>query len=240
MKSPVPVTAAVGLVLAVAAAVPWGPSLVTRTAAAEGGWVALFDGKSLQGWRGYRQADASNTRWRVEQGLLTLPARAKGETTRSVDLVTTDTYDRFELEFEWRVSPGGNSGVKYFVLEDMNSAVGHEYQIIDDERHADAKLGEERQTASLYDVLAPAGRKLRPAGEWNTGRVVVHEAHVEHWLNGARVLRYELGSAALKAAIADSKFKDVARFGTLQKGHIRLQDHNDQVWYRSVRIRPMP
>ena len=220
----------------------WSPGSLPASAAAESaqadsGWISLFDGKSLQGWRGYRKADASGTRWRVQDGFLTLPPNDGKDTRGALDIITTDTFDRFELTFEWRISEGGNSGVKYFVLEDQDSAIGHEYQIIDDERHPDAKIGEERQTGSLYDVLTAANRKVKPAGEFNQGRIAVHGSHVEHWLNGTRILQYELGSPALKAAIQDSKFKDVARFGTPQKGHILLQDHGDQVWYRNIRIR---
>lgn len=217
---------------------------------AEAGWTTLFDGASLQGWRGYRKPDASSTRWRVQDGLLTLPPSGGQDTRGSLDIVTKETYDRFELTFDWRVSPGGNSGVKYFVLEDQNSAIGHEYQILDDERHPDAKFGRHRQTAALYDVLPPSvpreAQAFKPAGEWNTGTIrvapsrdVAGGTRVSHDLNGVRVLEYELDSPELRAAIAKSKFKDVARFGTLQKGHILLQDHGDQVWYRNVRIRPL-
>lgn len=206
---------------------------------ARAGWKLLFDGKSLDGWRGYKKPDATSTRWRVEDGLLTI-AKNDGKDTRGArDLISTDTYDRFELAFEWRISQGGNSGVKYFVLEDMDSAIGHEYQVIDDERHPDAKIGPKRQTSALYDVLAASNRPLRPAGEWNESRVIVRGPTVEHWLNGTKVLSYELDSPELKGAIAQSKFKDVARFGKLQKGHILVQDHGDQVWYRSIKIRPL-
>jgi hypothetical protein len=135
------------------------------------------------------------------------------------------------------VSQGGNSGVKYFVLEDRDSAIGHEYQIIDDERHADAKVGPKRQTAAFYDVLAATDRPLKPAGEFNQSRIVVRGRSVEHWLNGIRVLHYELASPALMTAIEQSKFKGIERFGKPQKGHILLQDHGDRVWYRDIRIR---
>jgi hypothetical protein len=203
----------------------------------QAGWTLLFDGKSLDGWRGYKRQDAASTRWKVENGALTLPANDGKDTRGARDIISTATFDRFELTFDFRVGLGANSGVKYYVLEDLDSAIGHEYQIIDDERHADAKIGLERQTASFYDVMEPKDRKLKPAGEWNTGRVVAMGPNVEHYLNGARVLSYELGSPALKKLIADSKFKDVTRFGTLQKGHILIQDHGDQVWYRNVKIR---
>ena len=217
--------------------------------------TSLFDGKSLQGWRGYKKPDATGTRWNVENGTLTLPAKDGKDTRGSRDIITTETYDLFDLSWEWKAAPGANSGVKYFVLEDMDSAIGHEYQIIDDERHADAKIGPHRQTAAFYDVLAagtgtftqqvaaPAVRPTKPAGEWNTSRVRVAPSRVVpggtrvyHYLNDVRVLEYELDSPELRAAIAKSKFKDVARFGKLQKGHILLQDHGDQVWYRNIRI----
>jgi 3-keto-disaccharide hydrolase len=216
--------------------------LATRPTAAaqksaDGGWISLFDGKSTTGWRGYKKEDATDSRWKVQDGTLTLPADDGKDTHGARDIITTETFDRFDLTWEWKIAAGGNSGLKYFVLEDMPSAIGHEYQLIDDERHPDAKVGPKRQTASLYDVLVPENRKMKPAGEWNTSRVVVRGATVEHYLNDSRVLTYELDSPALKSAIQASKFKDVARFGKLQKGHILLQDHGNQVWYRNIKIR---
>lgn len=216
----------------IAGVIALAPGIGVR--AAEDGWTNLFDGKSLAGWRGYKQDDASKTRWKVEDGMLAVDPAAGA---RGRDLVTVGTYDNFELEFEWKVSPGGNSGLKYFVLEDRDSAVGHEYQILDDAKHPDGKIGGHRQTASLYDVLPAANRPLKEAGEFNQSRVVVNGRTVEHYLNGTRVLQYELSSPALQAAIDKSKFKGIERFGKPQKGHILLQDHNDKVWFRSVRIR---
>ena len=201
------------------------------------GWTLLFDGKSLDGWRAYNKPDAAGTRWKVENGTLMLPPKDGADTKGSRDIISTGQYDRFELAFDFKVAPGANSGVKYYVLEDRPDAVGHEYQIIDDERHADAKIGLERQTAAFYDVLEPKDRKLKPAGEWNTGRIVAMGPAVEHYLNGSRVLSYELDSPALRKAIEDSKFKGNTRFGKLHKAHILLQDHGDQVWYRNVKIR---
>ena len=219
-----------------------GPDAKAKAAdgpkAANGAWTPLFDGKTLAGWRGYKKENASETRWKVENGMLTLPANDGKDTRGARDIITTGTYDNFDLRWEWKAAQGANSGVKYFVLEDQSSAIGHEYQIIDDERHADAKIGPHRQTAALYDVFPAADRPMKPAGEWNTSEVRVHGLHVEHWLNGKKVLEYELNSPKLKDAIAKSKFKDIARFGTPQKGHILIQDHGDQVWYRKVEIRP--
>jgi hypothetical protein len=203
------------------------------------GFKPLFDGKSLDGWRGYKKADASETRWKVENGLVTIPENDGKDTRGQRDIISTGTYDQFDLRWEWKVAPGGNSGLKYFVLEDEGSAIGHEYQMIDDERHPDAKIGPHRQTAAFYDVLPAADRPLKPAGEWNSSQVIVKGKHVEHWLNGKRVLQYELDSPELRAAIAKSKFKNIARFGKPQKGHILIQDHGNAVWYRNVRIKPL-
>jgi 3-keto-disaccharide hydrolase len=201
------------------------------------GWILLFDGHSLDGWRGYKKPDATDSRWQVEDGTLTLPANNGKDTHGERDIISKDTFEQFELSFDWKIAEGGNSGVKYFVLEDRDSAIGHEYQVIDDERHPDAKVGPHRQTAAFYDVLQANDRPLKPAGEWNTSRIVVRGQTVEHWLNGKKVLQYELNSPALNAAIEKSKFKGMERFGKRQNGHILLQDHGNQVWFRNLKIR---
>jgi 3-keto-disaccharide hydrolase len=201
------------------------------------GWILLFDGHSLDGWRGYKKPDATDSRWQVEDGTLTLTANNGKDTHGERDIISKDTFEQFELSFDWRIAEGGNSGVKYFVLEDRDSAIGHEYQVIDDERHPDAKVGPHRQTAAFYDVLQANDRPLKPAGEWNTSRIVVRGQTVEHWLNGKKVLQYELNSPALNAAIEKSKFKGMERFGKRQNGHILLQDHGNQVWFRNLKIR---
>jgi len=203
------------------------------------GWTLLFDGKSLDGWRGYKKADATDSRWKVEDGFLMLPPDNGRDTHGERDIITKETFGSFELSFEWRIAKGGNSGVKYLVLEDQDSAIGHEYQIIDDVAHADAKVGPQRQTAAFYDVLPAADRPTKPAGELNTTRIVVRGKHVEHWLNGKRVLQYELDSPEVRAAIAKSKFKDIERFGKPQNAHILLQDHGNQVWFRNIKIRKL-
>ena len=209
----------------------------TLTAAEKkAGWTLLFDGKTLDGWRAYKGTDTAGTRWKVEGGTIALPEKMAPGAKES-DIVSKETYEQFELSWDWKVAPGSNSGLKYFIVEDRSSAVGHEYQLIDDERHPDAKIGPHRQTAAFYDVLPAADRPLKPAGEWNISRVVVRGQAVEHWLNGKKVLQYELNSPALNAAIEKSKFKGIDRFGKRQNGHILLQDHGDQVWFRNIMIR---
>ena len=227
--------AAAAAVAPLAAQTRKDPTASTATAA-KGGWIQLFDGKDLKGWRGYKKPDASETRWKAEDGMLTIGSNGAGDTHGMRDLITEATYEQFDLRWEWKIALGGNSGVKYFVLEDQESAIGHEYQLIDDERHPDAKIGPHRQTAALYDVFPAHDRPLKPAGEWNSSEVIVTGTHVTHILNGKTVLEYDLGSPALTAAIEKSKFKGIARFGKPQNGHILVQDHGDQVWYRKIEI----
>src|SRR3954462_7210529 len=234
-------TAVILSTLAVATLAAQTPKVPATTSTAKstdgGGWTQLFDGKTLNCWRGYKKPDPTDSRWKVENGMLTVVLSGAGDTHGARDLITDATYDQFDLRWEWKISQGGNSGVKYFVLEDENSAIGHEYQVIDDERHPDAKIGPHRQTAALYNVFQAHDRPLKPAGEWNTSEVIVKGKHVTHILNGKTVLEYDLESPELKAAIAKSKFKDIARFGKPQSGHILVQDHGDQVWYRKIEIK---
>jgi hypothetical protein len=225
------------LATAVPAARDTGSAPNTLTdAEKKAGWILLFDGHSLDGWRAYKKSDAAGLRWKIDDNSLSLPAQTEPG-TRAGDIISKDTFEQFELSVDWKVAPGSNSGVKYFVLEDLDSAIGHEYQVIDDERHPDAKVGPHRQTAAFYDVLPASDRPLKPAGEWNSTRIVVRGQTVEHWLNGKKVLQYELNSPALHAAIEKSKFKGIERFGKRQNGHLLLQDHGDQVWFRNFKIR---
>jgi len=203
------------------------------------GWTLLFNGTSLDGWRAYKRPDSTGTRWVVKDNMLCLAPGDSTDTRGARDIVATTPYSQFELAWDWRVSAGGNSGLKYFVLEDRDAAIGHEYQLIDDAKHPDAKVGPHRQTAALYDVLPAANRPIKPAGEWNTSRVVVRGTVVEHWLNGTKVLAYTLDSPALSEAIAKSKFKAIERFGKPQNGLILLQDHGDAVCYRDVKVRAL-
>src|SRR5262245_9552311 len=162
----------------------------TLTAAEKAaGWQLLFDGKSLDGWRGYRRDTLPEAGWEVKDGTVRTVAKVKG-----ADIVSKKSFTDFELSWEWRVAPGGNNGVKYFVNEARPQSPGHEYQMIDDAGYA-GKLTAEHKTAAFYEVLpAAADKPVRPGGEWNTSRIVVRGTNVEHWLNGTKVLTYELGS----------------------------------------------
>jgi hypothetical protein len=213
----------------------------TLTAADQAaGWKLLFDGATTKGWRGFKKPGFPGKGWSVEFGRLKHAASGGAPTADSGDIITIDTFNDFDLRFEWIVAPGANSGVKYLVTEERDGPIAHEYQIIDDAKHPDALVGPHRATGALYDVIAaPATKILRPAAQRNEGRILVQGNHVEHWLNGARLIEYELGSAALKAAKAKSKFKDVAGWEDKLKGHILLQDHGDEVWYQNIRIRDL-
>lgn len=209
------------------------PSLTAEEQAQ--GWKLLFNGKDLEGWRSFKKKDAPKQGWVVQDGMLVHGAKAGGG-----DIITDATFNDFDLTWEWKLAKGANSGLKYFITEERSSAIGHEYQLIDDTGHKDATLaGGKRVTASFYDVLAPQGAKPKEAGQWNNSRVLVQGNHVEHWLNGSKVLEYELGSPAVLEAVQKSKFKPVAGFGTKIKSHILLQDHGDEIQFRNVKLREL-
>ena len=220
----------------------------------EATWTPLFDGTSTAQWRGIGQDSIPAQHWVVEDGTLhkvasgNVPVRADGQPQQGGDIMTLDTYDDFELEFEFKVAEGANSGIKYNVSEDMSinqgggNALGFEYQILDDERHPDAKagVGGNRTTAGLYDLMAPnAQKQMRPPGEWNQGKIVFDGNHGEHWLNGVKVLEYDLGTPQFDSLLAASKYAPIEGFADRRAGHIVLQDHNDDVWYRNIRIREL-
>ena len=195
------------------------------------GWQLLFDGTTLNGWRGYNNVPPDG--WEVKDG--TLHAIAK---TRGAQIVSTKSFTDFELTWEWKLPFAGNNGVKYFVTESRPSAPGHEYQMIDDLNHSDGKRGPRWQTGAFYDVLPPAADKpARPAEAWNMSKIVVRGNHVEHWLNGQQILADELGSEEVKAGLARSKFAKEAGFGDKVTGPILLTYHSDDCWYRNIKIR---
>ena len=207
------------------------------------GWRLLFDGRTTAGWRPFAAATATSRRgpWAVEDGCLMRPAAGTGDAQGGGDIVSEEKFSDFDLRWEWRVGPRGNSGIKYLVTDERAKPIAHEYQMIDDAGYPDeAKVTQ--QTAAFYDVLPPSpDKRLRPAGEWNDSRILLRGNHVEHWLNGQKVLAYELGSPEVLAAVARSKFKDVAGFGTRLEGRILLQDHEGGgVCFRSIKIQSPP
>jgi hypothetical protein len=199
------------------------------------GWELLFDGTSFNGWRGFRSATLPENGWEIRDGTLHTLAGVRGS-----ELITIRKFTNFELSWDWRLLEGGNNGVKYFVTEDRPRSPGHEYQMLDDAKHRDGQRGARFQTASFYEVLPPAADKpLHPPGDWNTSRIVVRGQHVEHWLNGAKVLAYELGSDAVREGIARSKFKDEPGFGEKIAGHIMLTYHQDECWFKNLKLREL-
>jgi hypothetical protein len=198
-----------------------------------GEWRSLFDGRTTTGWRGYRQ-QTMPAGWQVVDGALT----RVGDAT---DIVTTDQFANFELALDWKVAPGGNSGVMYRVIEgpERSYESGPEKQVLDDARHAD---GKSRLTSagSAYGLYAAPEGLVKPAGEWNSARILVNGAHVEHWLNGTKAVEYELWSPDWEARVKASKFAEWPPYGRAKSGHIALQDHGDWVAYRDIRIRVLP
>ena len=193
------------------------------------GWTLLFDGKTTQGWRSFGKQSFPEKGWIARDGELQLDGRSKAG-----DIVTEEKFSDFDLMWEWKLPKDANNGLKYFILEERKQAIGHEYQMLDDH----GKKPNKGSTASFYEVLAPAAETpLKPAGEWNQSRVLVQGNHVEHWLNGKKVLEYELGSEEVLAAVQKSKFKSVEGFGKKQNGHILLTYHNDPVSDRNIKIR---
>jgi hypothetical protein len=202
--------------------------------AADADWQVLFDGESMEEWRGYKRQDFPTGSWKVQEGILS--SVGGGE---RVDIITRERYTDFDLELEWRVGHRGNSGIFFRVSEEA-STIWHyapEYQILDDEGR-NVPLDHVQATGSLYDLLAPNERKkLKPAGEFNHSRIVVRGEKVEHWLNGEKILTYDLSSEDVKERIARSKFREFEQFGRVRDGYIGLQHHGDSVSFKNIRIR---
>ncbi len=207
---------------------------ISAPRAVTGQWTPLFDGRTLAGWHVFKAPGQPPTGWAVVDGAIT-------RTGRGGDLVTDALYENFELELEWRVQPGGNSGI-FYRIDPAGEVTYHsapEMQVLDDARHADGRS--ELTSAGAVYGLYPAPRGIvKPAGEWNAARLVVNGAHVEHWLNGTRVASYELWSRDWEARVQASKFAAWPTYGRIRRGHVGLQDHGDPVAFRHLRIKVLP
>jgi hypothetical protein len=212
--------------------------ILTTTSSAmaqQGRWIVLFDGKSTDAWRGFKHDNFPDKAWKVE-----------GDTLKSVlgvesqDIITREKYRDFELELEWKVAAGANSGIIYLISEDFDQTwkTGLEMQVLDDSNHPDGK-DPKTSAGSLFALIAPVNKVIHPVGSWNKVRLIVSNGKVEHWLNGKKVLHYELGGDQLKQLVAASKFKAFPKFGQNREGGIALQHHGDEVCYRAIRIRAL-
>ena len=191
------------------------------------GWKLLFDGKTTTGWRGYKKETCPDG-WQAVDGALT-------RVNKSGDILTTETYENFDLKIDWRVGPGGNSGVMFHVTETEKEPymTGPEMQVLDTAKDPIHSAG------SCYGLYAPTKQVVKPVGEWNSSRLVANKGKCEHWLNGEKIVEYEIGSEEWNKKVADSKFKAWAQFGKPSKGHVALQDHGDKVEFKNIRIKTL-
>lgn len=210
---------------------------------AKEGWTLLWDGKTTNGWRGAKISNFPEKGWVIDNGILKVLKSGGGESTNGGDILTTRKYKNFILSVDFKITEGANSGVKYFVNPDLNkgegSAIGCEFQILDDDKHPDAKLGVRgnRKLGSLYDLIPAPENKPFNKKDFNTAVVVVNGNKVEHWLNGVKILEYERNNDMWKALVNYSKYRDWPNFGNAAEGNILLQDHGDEVWFKNVKIK---
>ncbi|MCF8236458.1 MAG: DUF1080 domain-containing protein [Bacteroidales bacterium] len=217
------------------------PNTLTQ-AEIDNGWVLLFDGETTEGWRGYNLDSFPEKGWEVTDGTLHVIGTGKGEAGGGGDIIYDKKFDNFELALEWKVSEGGNSGIFYLAKEIPGTPIwksAPEMQILDNEKHVDAKLGKDgnRQAGSLYDLIPADPQNAKPAGEWNQVKILVYKGTVVHYMNGEPVLEYHLWTDDWKNMVAESKFADWEEFvNTAEEGYIGLQDHGDDVWFRNIKI----
>ncbi len=230
-------------------------SSATATFAQEG-WATLFNGTNFAGWHSPKSDKFPARSWQIQDGELRVIASGNAESQSGGDIITTKRYANFELTAEFQLTLGCNSGIKIFVQPSISpidkitgkptgsgSAIGLEFQMLDDAKHPDAKLGRngDRRLGSLYDLIpAPTNKTIKPIGEWNQARIVSQGKHVEFWLNGKKTVEFERGSDAFRAAVAQSKFKNIPDFGEWPDGHILLQEHGSKVSFRNLQLRELP
>ncbi|MEX0780691.1 MAG: DUF1080 domain-containing protein [Balneolales bacterium] len=220
----------------------------------QAGWELLFDGKSLSGWRGLGRDEIPEGHWVVEDNAIKKVASdnveraADGQPIGGGDILYDRKFGNYELQFEWKVSSAGNSGIKYNVSEELSTAsepqyaaLGFEYQVLDNDLHPDADNDPNRLAAGLYDLIQPGSyAELNPVGSWNTGRIVFNGNRGEHWLNGTLAVEYELGTYMMDRLLQTSKYGNNDVFGIRRNsGYIVLQDHGDDVWFRNIKVREL-
>jgi 3-keto-disaccharide hydrolase len=207
------------------------------------GWKLLFDGKSTKGWRNYN-SDKIGSAWKVSDGALFLDTSGKtnGKMVGGGDVVTVGQYENYELSLEWKIQACGNSGVMFNVQESASNSTpwktGPEMQVLDNSCHPDAKIIKHR-AGDLYDLISCSTETAKPVGEWNVAKIVTKNGHYEFWLNGVKNVEFDMHTADWDRMVAASKFKDMPEFGKHKKGHISLQDHGDQVWFRNIKIKEL-
>jgi hypothetical protein len=230
--------------------------LTTTTLLAQDGWIDLFNGTNLDGWRSVKSEKPPAKGWSINDGVLTVHENGGAESGGGGDIITRKRYANFELTADFKFTPGANSGIKIFVQPNISpidkltgkptgkgSAIGMEFQILDDLRHPDAKLGRngDRTIGSLYDLMpAPTNKVVMPIGQWNQARILSQGKHVTFWLNGEKTVEFDRGSADFRSAVELSKFKNIPDFGEWADGHILLQDHGNEASFRNVKLRELP
>lgn len=228
---------------------PAGPNTLTKAEIADG-WQLLFDGKSFEGWRGIGIDDIPKGHWKIENGSIRkiasgdVPTKPDGQPLKGGDLISQKTYQDFELMFEWKISEGGNSGVKYNVDEAISvengwtGALGYECQVLDDEKHSD-NLNPTHRSGSLYDMIEAKGKTVKPVGEYNSAKIVFNGNIIEHWLNGNKVVEANTDSPEFEAIFQKSKYHKHSKFTVHKNAHIVLQDHGNDCWYRNIKIKKL-
>jgi hypothetical protein len=209
---------------------------------ADDGWLSLFDGKTLTGWHNYGKTTVGEA-WKVEDGTLYLDTTKKAgwQTSSGGDIVSAEEYENFDLKLEWKIAPGGNSGVIFYVHEDTTKykfvwQTGPEMQVLDNDVHSDGKIPKHR-AGNLYDLIACSTETVKKPGEWNEAEIISKDGKLDFFLNGTNVVSTTMWNDAWKQLVAGSKFKEWPDFGTYKKGHIALQDHGNTVWYRNIKIK---
>jgi hypothetical protein len=212
-----------------------GCSETKKTTKVDAGYTPLFDGKTMNGWRTYQNKPADS--WLVKDGILYCKGSTTDKSDRRADLITVDTFENFDLQLDWKIAPQSNSGILYMVTEEYETSYlsGPEYQVIDDVNFPE-KLEDWQKVAANYAMTTAPTAHPKPAGEWNHARIVVDHGHVQHWLNGEKVVEYELWTDDWKKRKAEGKWKDAPGYGMSKVGHIALQDHGSEAWFKNIEI----